>query len=416
MLRYITIIIAFFLSANLFAQTNVSGRILSNKDNTPVESASVYINGSSIGTASDKDGNFKLNRVTYPCLLVVSHVSYQLKTIRLDNTPTTPIEIMLNEKAQEINGLSLTGKSLRKENIANFKKYFLWGDSFAGMVKFLNTDGLYFSKRNDTIITPVCNLDYMAKALGKKSNWSKDSLSIINFYNKFSTKTTSQLIISIPEMGFKISMDIDYFDVKTSKENEKRFTINWNCYSHSIPIESVSENEKAVFESNRREAYFNSSRHFLRALFNNSLRENGYLIPKDIPDRKAIYYKSYSSTGEPYTVFSRWVTPDYKSFLDINLFLVQKSDNEIYIIGLKGKTFQILFFCNNINEPINLNNYKTFQWRYLREQNISYVNFQNDTCRIFNNGKSDGVTFLGKMGLKPVGTRILPDDYEPIKK
>lgn len=208
-------------------------------------------------------------------------------------------------------------------------------------------------------------------------------------------------------------MDIDYFDVKTSKDKAEGTRIGWRCCSRSIPVEAITENDKASIESYRRKAYFNSARHFLRSLFINSLKQNGYLIPESIPTRKAIYKTHYSSTGEPQDMFSRWTVPSYTSFLDLGSYLVKKSDNEVDIIGWKGKTIQILYFCKNKNEPVNLYNYNTFQSKYFETKNISYMTFYNDTCRIYRNGKSDGITFSGKMSLKPVGTIILPDDYEP---
>ncbi len=415
MCKLILYMATFLLSVNLFAQTTVLGKIKSNNNNAPVESASVYIDGSSIGTTSDKDGNFKLSRVTFPCVLVVGHISYQLKTIRLDNVPKTPFVIVLNEKAKGLDEVAVTGKSMREENVVKFKKYFLWGDRFVHMVKLLNPEILYFLKSADTTITPAGNLDFMAKALGKQAHWTKDSLSIIKYRSVFSTKTISQLFISIPKMGYKLSMDIDYFDVKTPIDKSENSTVYWSCYSHSIPIEAVSENEKAVFESNRRKAYFNSIRHFLRALCNNSLKENGFLIPEEIPpQRKPIYRTHYSSTGEPHDILTGWALPKYNnSFVDLSPYLVRKSDNEADIVGLKGRTFQILFFCKNDNEPINLNKYKTFQSKYFDQQNVSYITFEKDTCRVFSNGKGDDLIISGRMALSPIGSRILPDDYEP---
>jgi hypothetical protein len=413
MLKFYFFLIAIIFSTGIIAQTSLTGMILSNKDNRPVELASVYINGSSIGTSTGKDGSFKLEKVTFPCLLVVSRMSYQLKTIQLDHYPTTLLTIKIDEKITEIGEVSVAGKSLRKANEEMFKKYFLYGDENANMVKFQNLDVLYFAKRNDTIMTKATNLDYMAKALGKNLQWTTDSLSIVSYQDVFSTKTSSQLIIDIPKMGYKVSMDIDYFDVKTSQDKAEGTRIGWRCYSRSIPISPIVKNDKASIESYRRKAYFNSVRHFLQSLFANSLDQNGYLIPQSIPIRKAIYKTYYSSSGEPHDIFSRWTTPSYKSFLDFSSYLVKKTDNEVNIIGWKGKTIQILYFCKNNNEPVNLTNYKTFQSKYFDAKNISYMTFYNDTCRIYANGKSDGITFSGKMSLKPIGTIILPDDYKP---
>lgn len=419
MLKFYFFLIAIIFSTGIIAQTSLTGMILSNKDNRPVELASVYINGSSIGTSTGKDGSFKLEKVTFPCLLVVSRMSYQLKTIQLDHYPTTLLTIKIDEKITEIGEVSVAGKSLRKANEEMFKKYFLYGDENANMVKFQNLDVLYFAKKIDTTTSSITNLHLMAEALGRHYDRTKDNLSVYIYRDQFSAKTTSPLIISIENMGYRVAIDIDYFNVTTPKTRIERMDgigINSNCYSYSLPVKPASEKEKEKYESNRRKAYFNSVRHFFRSLFTNSLKENGFLIPEFTPARKPKYKTSYSSTGEPRDLFVGWEEIKYgKSFFDLSPYLVQKSDTEIDIVGLRGKTFQILYFSKNNNEPIDLNNYKTYQSKYFNQRNTSYITFKEDTCRIYSNGKSDdkGILIAGKMAIKPIGTNILPDDYKP---
>jgi hypothetical protein len=414
MIRYVLLSSVLWTATGLSAQTVISGTVKSSKDNSPVESASVYINGTSLGTTSDKDGHFTISKVNFPSLIVISHVSYEMATLQLDNIPAKPLEIMLNEKMQEINSISVTGKDMWNENYKMFKKHFLYRDEFASTVKFLNPkEALYFSRRVDSTVRPVDKCDYILKAFGKKFNWTGDSLFIIEYEKIFSTKTTVPLVLLLSNMGYKVRMDIEFYNVM-NYNTEKQSSHHWSSYSYSIPVEPLSESEEKKFETNRHKAYYNSMRHFEKSLFDNSLKENGFIIPEYIPPQESIYKTAYrKNTGEPYDVFIKLKKPEYSTIFDITPFLEQKYDEVHYIIGLKGLTFRILFFCKGNNEPINLNNYKNIPWIYSKEENISYITFLQDTCIISKNGKSSGLKFSGRMTRRRIGTYLLPDDYEP---
>jgi hypothetical protein len=61
------VIITFVLfSAVTFAQTTVTGTVIDSKTNEPIPGASITINGTTIGTATDFDGNFKLETSKTP--------------------------------------------------------------------------------------------------------------------------------------------------------------------------------------------------------------------------------------------------------------------------------------------------------------------------------------------------------------
>lgn len=402
MLRYITIIIAFFVSANIFAQVTVSGTILSSQNNSPVESATVYINGSSISSASDKDGNFKLNRVTYPCLLVVSCMSYHLKTIQIDKAPKTKLVIMLNEKVHEIGEVSVTGENLRKENLAKFKKYFfgLNKDKWANCAHIENEDVLCFSKYVDTLFRKPEKFDYMAKALGKPlkyTYWVNDN-TIAEYGNIFNTSTKSPLVVSMDKMGYTVHIDIEFFRIEEKNIGYKLTSSKFwgDSYSYIIPTDSILVKNEKQIALNRREAYFNSSRHFIRSLIDNNLKENGFLIPTVTLDVK-----------NPY------VSDNY-SFFNINPYIIHFPDNKIGIVGLKNRTFQILYFCTYRDEPVNpFTKSKKIQRRFFDAKNISYIKFSKDTCMLSNS--SIDIVFSGAVTNKHIGGIILPDDYEPKK-
>ena len=73
-----------FLSIGVNAQINVQGHV---KDATgePVIGATVQVVGSSVGTATDFDGNFELT-VPQGAMLQVSSIGYQSQTVKAAET------------------------------------------------------------------------------------------------------------------------------------------------------------------------------------------------------------------------------------------------------------------------------------------------------------------------------------------
>lgn len=114
----------------LFCQT-LTGTITDSKTNEPIEFATVYINGTTKGTISDKNGNFTLDKFIIPCQVVVSHISYIPIIFPLDDTLKLNRGIKLNPRIIELRQVSVEEQNLRKENLKHFYEEFfgtdVWG-------------------------------------------------------------------------------------------------------------------------------------------------------------------------------------------------------------------------------------------------------------------------------------------------
>ena len=257
---------------------------------------------------------------------------------------------------------------------------------------------LYFSRRTDTIIH---NITYKEIGENRKSGKSKKN----NKSNKSSytalqiqvltAKTQSPLLIELPLLGYSVYLDLVSFNLK--KGSDWTDCDYW-AYYRFINHPAKSAIKQANIEKNRQEIYYNSTKHFCRSIFENKLKENGYQIGlKNINDSlKKIEY------------------------IDISSYINYINQDEIQIIGLKNKTFDIYYFCDYGCKPINLtiknqNSYTPYsQWDNWSEENNSTVTFQNDTCSIRANGTTPdrNILFGGKIATKRGGT-LLPDDYLP---
>ena len=111
-LRTLLIIaMAIFVCALTHAQgVNVSGKVTSATDGEPITGASVVEKGTTRGTVSDIDGNFKLE-VNSGATLVISYLGF--KTIEVKATPS--MNIALEENAKSLNEVVVTGYTTQRK-------------------------------------------------------------------------------------------------------------------------------------------------------------------------------------------------------------------------------------------------------------------------------------------------------------
>ncbi len=81
------LIILFWAILPSFSQgREASGKVEDEESGVGVAYATIYVNGTTIGTSSNLDGLFQLKGITLPCELIVSHVSYELQALYIEDT------------------------------------------------------------------------------------------------------------------------------------------------------------------------------------------------------------------------------------------------------------------------------------------------------------------------------------------
>lgn len=103
---------AFFTLAMGNAQTTFSGRVL-DENNDPLPGASIVIQGSSTGVASDFDGNFEIELPQGNEILVVSYIGYV--TQEFDTSGQTSADIALQTDSQSLEEVVVTALGIKKE-------------------------------------------------------------------------------------------------------------------------------------------------------------------------------------------------------------------------------------------------------------------------------------------------------------
>jgi len=243
MQKVILLCLLISLSAKAYNQI-IKGTIFDNKTKEIVYSASVYINGTSVGTLSDQNGNFKLDISKYRSMpLTISAIGYYSTTFK-DFQAGKPLLVYLNPKTFELDEVVVNAKAhplQRRENLTIFRNEFLGTTSNSLNCKIINEDDIRFKYSSD-----------------------RDTLRAF---------ATEPILIENKALGYYITYFLDKFEY--DKQSKSYF------FSGNIIFNEDStkdEKRKRLLENRRKYAYLGSRMHFFRALWLNDLGENGFFV------------------------------------------------------------------------------------------------------------------------------------------
>lgn len=389
-----------FCGFNLFGQEVVTGRVVDH-GGSPIEAASVYINGTTLRTSTSQNGAFELRGVSFPCQLVLSHLGYQTQKIKLDSASIVPLLLKLKEKDIALSEVLVEGKDKRKELLASFREKFLGNDTWGKAAVLLNEKTLAFrvTHNEDTSL------------ISFSGNLTQPNLPESIVERSLVVQAKEPLKVDLPKLGYTVLVDLDTFSFIRTKPlynpstdmNVPPSDICRYVGSYSfIPNDSASKSKQRSFERNRENAFYNSRMHFCQALYNKKMLENGYLL-------MTIKMDSLLNVGK-----YEWV----------NLNFCSRYDNKgnMLLYGLEGKQFVIMYFGHANGSPVDLSkkeyvnpvDYIDKYSVYYEDSNKSKVYFDSDTCIIQSNGivPNMSLLFSGQISQKKVGA-TLPDNYTP---
>jgi hypothetical protein len=383
-------ILLFPFSSYLFSESVLKGRV-TDLSGEPVSYATVYINGSTKGSRTDLAGYFEIGNPTFPCQLVMSHLGYETSLFSIKELPKNPISISVKEKVVHLSEVSVIGKSQKEQLIKEFKDAFLGTDTWGKAARLLNDSVLIFG------------LDY-----------GQDSIQIKQAYRALTVKAKEPLQIDLPLLGYELSIDLVSFSSVYTKtihiQNDSGEQVilpgisrcSYLGYYFVKPYETDQSFKLKKYIRNRRDAYYNSKEHFLKALYHNELKKNGFLLMEHS-------YNQQLSMNE--------IKP-----ANIDSCFRYDGKGHMYVIGLKDRKFRIHYFCRFNGMPVDLTK-KTLshEMEYFDAYSVNYkptnqstILFLSDTCTIEKDGfiPDINIAFIGKNNQKKVGAS-LPDDFRP---
>jgi len=235
------LLISFFTSA--YSQI-VKGRILDQKTGNSIGFASVYFNGTLVGTLANQNGYFELDISKFLLMpLTISALGYYSVTLT-NFSPDKALSIYLTPKVFELKEVVVSAKAYAKARRGNIK---LFKTQFLGQT--LNALKCEITNIND--ITLIYDSD-------------NETL------KAFSSKP---ILIVNNALGYKITYYLDKFEY--GKTNNSLILTGNYVFKEDLTNNKI---QKQFFEKRRKTTYLGSRMHFFRALWVNDLDSAGFEV------------------------------------------------------------------------------------------------------------------------------------------
>lgn len=266
--RGLLMAIACLFTTTLSAQTILKGTVLDAGKKTPVPSASIFLNNTSIGTKADGSGQFQLSIPSGRFELIVSSVGYQTYTLNIqsDQLPEA-LNILLEQKETELEAVVV--EPFLKDG------WKIWGNFFVE-----NFIGTMASAAKCKILNP--------EVLKFRHSRKNDELTVVAF---------EPIIIENKALGYKLRYQLENF-----KYQFKTRLLTYAGYPFFEPMSGGSAKQKK-WARNRKEAYYGSLMHFMRSVYRNKVVEEGFEVRrlKKVPNLEKQRVRQVYSTNKKVT-------------------------------------------------------------------------------------------------------------------
>jgi hypothetical protein len=245
--KFIFILLLFSLA--VIARGNnkltIEGRVLDKETGAPLEYVNVFLSNTTIGTSTDKNGQFIIKNVPFGSYnIIFSYVGYEIQNRNFYSYKpvTLNFNIFLNPKTINLNQVNVTGNIPEdwKENLKIFENAFIGETENSKETKILNPEVLNFVVDKKTKI--------------------------------FKAFTDSTLEVENKSLGYKLHIILDsllYFP---------NGNINYMFFSRFEELTADSKEQELEWKNNREKTYLNSSKHFFYALVHNQLDKDFYSL------------------------------------------------------------------------------------------------------------------------------------------
>lgn len=247
-MKYPAVVLLWFIGISLsLAQTgSVRGRIVDDQTGIGLQFANVFIDKTTIGTATDDKGDFLIrNTPTGSTELVISYVGYQLATrkIVVEESGIDLGIIKLIPVEQQLTSVEV--KTTRDEawesHLRKFKKLFLGTTEVAQSCSILNPWVINFEDKGREVLVTA-----------------REPIQIKNDY-----------------LGYTIN-----FYLRNSSMNPLGYSIKGNILFEER--NSTGSSESFEWSQNRYKSYLRSSRHLFKSLIDKNFNEEGFRLYSDM--------------------------------------------------------------------------------------------------------------------------------------
>jgi hypothetical protein len=302
----------------VFSQ-NIKGKI-TNSNLQQIAGASVYLDGTTIGTISDSEGLFEItSNNKYNTLLIVKYLGYE------DIYVSNPYEkefytFVLVPKINEIETVVIVKDGFtRKQKLQLFREQFLGITKYGKACKILNEDAIDFNYDLETFI--------------------------------FTATCPEPIRVENPLLGYFIDFDLQDFYVKFNFKTINSVNAIQSLFLGTVKYTETKIDDKII--KNRNDVYFGSAVDFFKGIIDNSWSEKKFILylgkfPVLANDyfkvlkKEDLYEVTVTSTNK--VSFSIGGIKKTNFYADFNLLYRKKRQSKVIF---KTETFFVDSFGNN---------------------------------------------------------------------
>ncbi|MFD2588791.1 carboxypeptidase-like regulatory domain-containing protein [Croceitalea marina] len=236
-------ILFLFVTSTAFCQEYViSGEVLSEITKEPVVGATIFFDGTSIGTITDVDGKFVLKtEKKFNAPLIIRSLGYE--SISLPKLDTSFFRVLLKEAPVALEGITLEPDAWpRAKKLMVFKREFLGVKN--KRCKIVNESDLRLYYNNSKKI-------------------------LYAFADK-------PLEVDNQKLGYKITYYLEDFQAVLHKRSVDKDDVKEVLYVGFMQFEDKYKKVLRTVKKRRKKTYFGSKLHFLRAFYSNRLRKEDF--------------------------------------------------------------------------------------------------------------------------------------------
>jgi len=308
---------------------SITGIVRDQKDGLP--GAGIYISGYKIAAVADNDGKFKINNLkpgNYDLLVqMVGYLPYSKNVIISDKS--VQVELILKENTVQLDEIVIRADPNRAKYIAQFKEFFIGRSPNSSQCKILNPNVL------------IVDFDVTQSTL--------------------TVKTNEFLIVENRALGYRLKYMLDHFEY-----NSRTHIIYYSGHP-SFEELKASGSKRQKYINNREVAYYGSAQHFFKSLYQNTTKEEGFIINKMIKVPNPNRY------------------PDQVIYDNISKLKTLREKTGIRKTGEKIDTAQLAFWKKQLEMPRYIDKFSraevlTDTLVHYYNQNLKYLNYTDALC------------------------------------
>lgn len=240
----------------------ILGKVTDSATQQVLTGASAYCQNTTQGTITNKEGLFFLRLPNGGYDLVISYMGYEKKVIRISNNlpAVDTMQIPLIKEEKSLTEVAVVASAEVADGLTRYGQFF--------MEHFIGTSP---NASQCVIRNPEALRFYFYKKR-----------------NRLKVTAREDLIITNDALGYNIRYQLDSFSFDYNS-NISQYT----GYPLFMEIDTTAE-VKAQYEKNRARTYLGSRLHFLRALYDSTVEDEGFVVEKmedDPQSAKGSYIK-----------------------------------------------------------------------------------------------------------------------------